>query len=668
MKFLANRKNFFKANLSKPTRLSFFIVVMFLFCGFVLLFVEARFIYQKTEQTLETERRQQSKQNVVAFSKVSLTPHFNQNIQIIQGTKNVQSIAKFQNSIFAATVGGLLQITEKGEILRHFTVLDGLPESDLTALAIFQSKLLIGTKSKGLISFDGEKFELFRLENHETKTITGLFSDSQTLLIGTFSGGLLEFDGTKIVEIKAFEKTIEHLTFLLKTDSCLIAGTFADGLWIRKNQIWKHFTSADGLSSNRIISAAIVGKNLFVATDLGVLQTSFDEILSENQTVFRQMFALPSLSSLIIENGQFFVTKDDGEIFTFDSSRETSSLNIIGRKKPANLQSSKFVEFADEIWFLSDHGVWKNKVSSADGISLTEFLKVSAENELTDNTVSALTIDQDNRVWVGTFRNGIDVFSASGGKLKHLESETVREINSLTPTTESNHIFASTSAGAIDLDENFNATIVPINADLPSHSVSYFSLFQNDKKQFTAISTAKGLYFEDKNSRRIFSTINGLPGNSIFSTLFVNNSLYVATISGLAQIENGKVVHIFKTSNSELKNNWISALCSVNDRIFIGTYGGGIFELLPAGEIRSFESETGKNFVNPNAMFFDGERLFVGTLDGVWWLDPATQKWSRIFDVLPSETVLAITGNRENIYFGTTNGIARINKNYWIKN
>ncbi|HVE55826.1 MAG TPA: hypothetical protein VNB22_03295 [Pyrinomonadaceae bacterium] len=663
MKFLANRKNFIKSCLQKPTRVLLFVAVMTLFCGFLLLVMEAGFIYRRTEQTLEKERQKQSKQNAIPFSRVSLTSHFNPNVQIIQSTKNVRSLANFQNSIFAATDGGLLQMTENGEVLRRFSALDGLPESDLTALAVFESKLFIGTKSKGLINFDGEKFESIRLENYETKSITSLFSDSNTLLIGTFSGGLLEFDGSKIVELKASGERIEHPTFIGQTGSYLIAGTFADGLWIRKDQIWKHFRVADGLPSNRIVGAEIYDKNLFVATDLGVAQTVFDEILRENQTVFRQTVAVPTLSSFVIENGKFYLTKDDGEIFTF-----SKTLKTINWKMPANLQSAKLLKENDGIWLLSNQGIWKSKNIDSEVISLTEFGKVSGENDLTDNNISALAIDQTERIWTGTFRNGIDVFSSSGKKLKHLESETAREINFLTQNTESKEILASTSGGSIRFDTNFNESFFAENADLPSRSVTQISLFKDEKKQASAISTAKGLFYKDSNSRRIFSSFNGLPANSVISTLFAQNSLFVGTMSGLAQIENGKVVRVFKTSNSELKNNWISALVESGGRIFIGTYGGGIFELLPSGEIRGFENEIGKSFVNQNAMFYDGERLFAGTLEGVLSLDLTTQKWTHIKDFLPSETVLSVTGNRENVYFGTTSGIVRINKNFWTRN
>lgn len=671
MKFLADRKIFFKSSLKKPARMLIFAAVTGLFAVLSMIFIEAGYIYRRTEQTLGKERQIQSKQNVVSFSRVALTPRPNQNVQIIQSPKNARAVARFQNSVFAATDGGLLRMSETGEILRHFTVLDGLPESDLTTLAVFGSKLFIGTKSKGLINFDGERFESFRLENHETKSITALFAGVDRLLIGTFAGGLLEFDGVRITEIKAFDAELKHITFLHDDASGLFVGTFADGLWIRKNQIWKHFTTADGLLSNRVIGVEISGNNFFAATDLGVSQTFFDEILQENQTAFRQTFVMPALSSLISANDRFYLSKDDGEIFECRAERGSAALSPvkkIGWKAPENLQSAKFHRTGNDIWFLSSQGIQKSGNPAEGEFSLGDFAKFPDENLLTDNNVSALLVDRRKQLWVGTFRRGIDVFSAAGKRLRHLESEAVREINYLTFTAENGGILAATSAGAVRFDTQYNETSFIENTGLPSRSVTQIALFKDGKTEYSAVSTAKGLFVQDKNSRRLFSTVNGLPSASIFATLFARDSLFAATMSGLAQIENGRVVRVFKTSNSKLKNNWISALCAAGGRIFIGTYGGGVFELLPSGEIRGFESETGKFFVNPNALFSDGVRLYAGTLEGVWSLDLETQKWSRIKDVLPAETVLSIAGDGDNVYFGTTNGIARIGKNFWVEN
>ena len=101
--------------------------------------------------------------------------------------------------------------------------------------------------------------------------------------------------------------------------------------------------------------------------------------------------------------------------------------------------------------------------------------------------------------------------------------------------------------------------------------------------------------------------------------------------------------------------------------MFIGTYGGGVFELTAAGELVSFASETGRQMVSQNAMASDGERLYVGSLDGALVLDLRSQKWIRLKDELPSSGVLSVAVDDQSVYFGATGGIARIEKSYLEK-
>ncbi|HEX7771890.1 MAG TPA: hypothetical protein VF435_05680, partial [Pyrinomonadaceae bacterium] len=122
---------------------------------------------------------------------------------------------------------------------------------------------------------------------------------------------------------------------------------------------------------------------------------------------------------------------------------------------------------------------------------------------------------------------------------------------------------------------------------------------------------------------------------------------------------------VFKDTNSKLTTNWVTALSAVGNRIFVGTYGGGLFELNASGELRSFAPEVEHVVVNPNAMWTDGVRLFVGTLDGALIFEPASQQWTKMKSELPSRNVLSITGSDKYVYFGTTGGIARIERSYW---
>ncbi|MCU0239347.1 MAG: hypothetical protein MUC29_07885, partial [Pyrinomonadaceae bacterium] len=265
--------------------------------------------------------------------------------------------------------------------------------------------------------------------------------------------------------------------------------------------------------------------------------------------------------------------------------------------------------------------------------------------ELADNFVSAISFDKNSNIWIGTFRNGIDIFTSEGKKIKHIETDNLREINYLQSNDE--QIIAATSKGLWSFNADFSAE------HIFKGSVLHFS---ND-----SIATNKGF----KNGEKLFTNINGLPSNSTYTVLQIAKKIYVGTLGGLAEIQENKVVRTWTDANSKLSNNWITSLCLANERLFIGTYGGGVLELLPSGELHNFSNEIGKFVVNPNAMFSDNQRLYVGTLKGVKILNFMTNKWLTINDILPSEAVFSINSDGKNLYFATTNGIAKVNKQYF---
>jgi hypothetical protein len=623
MKILADRKIPFPlARLSTPARMLFLIVTAALFCGLSLLFYEAGAVYLRTGKTLEKLRRDRSNEPAIEFSRVFLAPHHDPRVSFRQNPKNVRDLAPFGESFYAATGAGLLRLDRGGRIVKHYTVLDGLPESDLTALAVFRSRLYVGTRSKGLISFDGENFEQYRLRDHETKSITVLLATPQALLAGTFAGGLLEFDGNAFAEIRAAGGRIGHVTFLLADGARLVVGTFDEGLRIRQGGVWLHLSTADGLLSNRVVGAAIAGEKLIAATDLGVSQAYLAEIKPGAVDIFRQNAVLPALSSLILRDGRIHLTRDNGELFSFPADLkllETGRPQKIERSPAPKTTGARLRATADAVWLLSNQGIEKTRGNGGGEFAFAAFAEFNDANYLTEETVSALVIDRQQRLWAGTFRHGIDVFSLDGVKLRHLAGETVREINLLVSDAESGTIFAATSVGLVRFDAAFGATPEP--ASPAGRAVAGLARYGSGKEKIVALAGPKGLLIRGAGPERLLTNVNGLPGNSINAVLFDGQSLWAGTLGGLARIDGGKVSRVYKTSNSELKNNWITALCAAGERIFAGTYGGGIYELLPSGEIRSFAAETGGLFVNPNAMYADRDRLYAGTLGGVWSLD-----------------------------------------------
>ena len=591
-------------------------------------------IRRLVDKTLADERAHLADKLNVPFEKKILSPHLAKDVQIIQSSREARDLVVFRDQYFAATSGGLLQISKDGDPVRHFTILDGLPESDLTCLAVYGDKLFIGTKSKGLVTFDGEHFAKYTWPDRRQQAITSLLAVDGELLIGTLNGGLLKFDGAKFTEIKADDKTLIAVNCLLKVGPRLYVGSFNDGLYVYQNDKWSHFRTAEGLPSNRVVGLAMKDGKLLAATDFGLA-------VMEDQA-FRSLAVIPSVSGMRLQGDQPLVVKDDGELYLFT----TVAKKVFSKAK---LQNARIVSAGEKLWLLSNSGIFE-----IEGTVVRPF-GTGIENGLTDNFVSALALDEGD-LWIGTFQRGIDVLSPGRERIRHLENEDLREINYL--EADGTKMRAATSSGLAEIGKDLIVTESLSKRDgLPSNSVAHFL--------GNAIATSKGLALRLGGKLHVLSTVQGMPSNSVYTMIEANGDLYAGTLGGLAVIENGRVSRVFKDSNSNLNTNWVTSLCSAGDRIFIGTYGGGVFELLPSGEIHSFEAETGKFVVNFNAMYSDGEHLYIGALDGAKVLNLRTQEWRNVRDLLPSATVMSITGNKSAIYFGTSSGIARFDRSYF---
>src|SRR5499426_305400 len=232
-------------------------------------------------------------------------------VKLIQSSRAARGLAQFNGSVFAATDGGLVEFDEEGKTKRRYTTLDGLPESDLTSVAAFNSKLFIGSRSQGLIAFDGKRFERYRWTDRDAQAVTVLLEDRERLLIGTFAGGLLEFDGGRFREINIStasvadprrtkseqegQRRLAGITRLISDGARLFVGTFDDGLWVNDSDRWSHFTVVDGLPSNRVVEIVADGDQLIAATDFGLAVSDS----GSSQRRFQTIATLPELSSAI---------------------------------------------------------------------------------------------------------------------------------------------------------------------------------------------------------------------------------------------------------------------------------------------------------------------------------------------------------------------------------
>jgi ligand-binding sensor domain-containing protein len=422
---------------------------------------------------------------------------------------------------------------------------------------------------------------------------------------------------------------------------------------------------------------AVANQNLFIATDFGLtvapIATLSTESTPASKARFLTLATVPSLSSIALTADSVVLSKDNGEISRLRTDREISTsrqVTPLAWTRAGNSAGTRLTSVDKNLWLLSDDGLYRAGADQPDQgkNAFFEWGQRDRSRTLTTNLVSALTIDSQARIWAGSFRRGIDILSPQGTQLAHLESETNREINSLTRDQASNTIIAASSAGLLRFDVGLRTTEQwSIKDGLLSNAVMQAARWEveGDRNPPLVLATSKGLSLGTRGKLHGVTTVQGLPSNSLYTVLVQGRKTFVGTLGGLAVVEDGRVSRVFKDTNSKLTTNWVTALCAVGSRIFVGTYGGGLFELDGSGDLRSFATEVGKVVVNPNAMWSDGSRLFAGTLDGALVFEPSSQQWTRVKSELPSRNVLSITGNDNYVYFGTTGGIARIEHSYW---
>jgi ligand-binding sensor domain-containing protein len=291
-------------------------------------------------------------------------------------------------------------------------------------------------------------------------------------------------------------------------------------------------------------------------------------------------------------------------------------------------------------------------------------------------------LDGKGRLWIGYFDRGIDTVSPEANeRVAHFEDDRVREINFIRYNSGEDQILSATSRGLAVFDGRFRQTVLTREHDgLINDSIAHVSLAQVQSAvpaaagtaaararpdQALILATAGGLTEVLSGRARSITAFHGLASNHLYCTAVEGSKLFVGSLAGLAvvDLDSIRVTTTYKTSNSHLSHDWVTALCEADGTLYIGTNGGGVDALLPTGEWINFSDQIGRFEVNQNAMHFDGARLYVGTSQqGILSYNTRGRRWTRFTAGLPSQNVTAITSDDRYIYAGTLNGMIRIEK------
>jgi ligand-binding sensor domain-containing protein len=277
---------------------------------------------------------------------------------------------------------------------------------------------------------------------------------------------------------------------------------------------------------------------------------------------------------------------------------------------------------------------------------------------LADRNISALAMDGADRLWIGYFDRGLDLFEPSLRNAIHIEDDNVFCINRIVPNAAAGTVAVATANGLVLFDQSGAKRQVLGRAEgLLADHVTDAALYGNGM----VLATPAGLTFLDASGPRSLYAFHGLVNNHVYTVGASGKEVVAGTLGGISVLENENVAANYTVATPGLTHNWISAIVRTGNDWIVGTYGGGIVRLLPDGRFEPFDVATGKFEVYPNAMLATEQHILAGTLSkGLYVYNRGTSRWRVIADGLPSLTVTALAAGKGYIYVGTDNGLVRI--------
>ncbi len=604
----------------------------------------------RASSALRLSREEVHSEREILFLVHPLALARNTNFEAVNAPAVFLQAVRFQDHLYIAGPAGLAEYDPSGTLLRQFAVGRDLPRSPLVTLApavladAREPELVVATSQDGLLAFNGHSFRQIYPQDAEAREITTILPVAAGhLLIGTKKRGVLLYDGQQITSLHTTLSKL-YVQAFAGSESDLWVGTLNQGVFHWHAGAAESFTEGQGLPDQQVQAIAVAGDKAYVGTVLGVAEFDdgrFSRVLAPGVLV----------TSLFRSQDSLMVGSEDQGVI---------SVPLVGRRPNGSLGASEFSEVrqflasGDALYVLTRRALFRR---SGRGFGWQQVLQ-SGSSVLSDRNISALAADSSGRVWVGYFDRGVDILEPDSGRRTHVENEHVFCVNRIWPDTKTGTVAVATANGLVRFASSGSQEQVLTRRDgLIADHITDVAPYRDG----LAIATPAGLTFLDASGARSMYAFHGLVNNHVYALGVSGDDLMVGTLGGLSLIGNGEVRTNYTSGSSGLKHNWVTSVVPVGEEWMVGTYGAGVLGLDRAGRFRGFEKATGEIVVNANAMLVTPRHVFAGTLGkGLYVFDREAQRWATISEGLPSANVTALAENNGYLYVGTDNGLVRV--------
>ena len=543
--------------------------------------------------------------------------------------------------VFLLASGVAAQWTPK----RHFTMREGLAQSQVTALAQDAFGYLWAATQGGISRYDGRRFHaVTSRQGLPDEVVTAMAPDARGgLWLGTDSGLMAYWDGNTVRPRPAPEPDQRaSITGVgLTSDSRVWVGT-ARGLWRYGNGVYAKVLDdpVQQIVTDPVSGVWVLAGNPYHCTGGDCRPEPIPSRLG-----------LGFLSVIQPFGGGLWVADRIGQVVFIRDGRIVLAWTTPVLEADALLPVSE-----GEFWMGGRNGLWR---CTGKGLCARQTFR-SAEADL---RVSALLRDHEESLWIGTWGSGLYQQSARAFTIFDLESGLPSStVWSFAQERQGCMRMATNSAGVITWCDGRWGRPLTTADGLPSDRVV---ALVSDTRDGLWIGTDGGVAYEDPATRRVktWSARAGAPQGAVDAlALDLKGDLWAGTDRGLARYSQG--VWSILGREQGFPGDLIRGLTVDKTGIlWAATRDAGVVRF-DGKDFRKFGTRDGLPSERVWCILADSRnRIWAGTGRGLW-IHPADGGPDRTVSdpsLLPSLTIMFLVEDAEGmIWAGTTRGVARL--------
>lgn len=534
---------------------------------------------------------------------------------------------------------------------KNYTVKDGLEQADV--LSLFQATngyLLYGTNGGGLGFYDGYSFQAVKIKDGLANNVVFSISEYENNIWCATNSGISKLSSIDFKVEKNYNINQPFYCSFYNQNNTIYFGS-SDGLYI-------YDIESDSITkqsfNNKLLSTASVTSifsdslhNLLIGTKehgLFVVNTNTNIVKQYNST--NSLLTNNYITSIKrISNESYFIGTLKGIAIL---ERDTISIINIG-------------ETANSFLTITDFAIHNNNViaSALNGhlyfidIKTKKIKFLNKKNGFIYDKSWKLLTDKENNLWIATLGNGLLRYISNFRYIDEYSTDLVGN-NIKSVTFINNKLFVATKK-AINLLEYENVTDT---FSIKSGTFSeIFEIFTIQNQVF--LSTNKGiLRYNNKIIDRIHYKENiNLNDLEAYTHLSTNGKIFIGGKSGVYELKNDSLLQLPNTPKVSVYN-----IISFKNTIYLASENG-IYKLNASG-FEFIGSAKGINCTRARTFIVDNDNLWIGTDNGIYLFD-GDKAVLRISEKnhLTSDNIYFIIDDKEgNIWAGTNKSVEKINK------